>query len=120
GQAATATATIAAASTIHFWSEKLTRFGFALMRSSCARSWPILLLLGGPFPLHELQVQHENAIEDWHKQKRDESCHPEPAYLRVTQRFPERPAMQRERKQRQHRRADGDHDRAQPHDSGID
>ena len=47
-------------------------------------------------PLHDLQVQHDDAVEDRNQQKRDESRRRRSTDLRITQRLPKRSAMQRQ------------------------
>ena len=54
------------------------------------------------FPLHEFQVEHEDRIDHRHEQQRDKGRCRETADLRVTERLPERPPVQREREQSDH------------------
>ena len=54
-------------------------------------------------PLDDLEIQHRNRVEHRHQDQRDHRGHREPADLRITERFPQGPAMQGERNERERR-----------------
>src|SRR5882757_4547387 len=71
-----------------------------------------LLFFPGRLPSDPLEVEHKNGVKDRDKEQGDESSDGKPADLGIAERFPERAAFERERKQSEDRRAHGDHHRA--------
>src|SRR2546425_12320384 len=77
-------------------------------------------LFGWPFPLNELQIENKNAVENGDEQQGDEGRHAKPANLRITKGFPQRSAVQCERKESEHGSANGNQHRPEADYPGID
>src|SRR6516165_3733446 len=71
-------------------------------------------------PGHNLQIEHKDRIKHRYEQERDERRHSQSSNLRIAKRLPQRPAVNRERVERQDRRAHRDHHRSQPDDTGVE
>src|SRR4030095_10115412 len=71
-------------------------------------------------PFHKFEVQDERRVENGNQKQRHKGGDREAADLRVTERFPQRAAVRRQREKRDDGRRDGDEDRPQPHDTGIE
>src|SRR5688572_23522545 len=72
------------------------------------------------FPLHDLQVEDEDRVDDGHEQQREERRDRETTDLRVTERLPQRAAVRREWEEREDRRSDRDEHRTKAKDARIE
>src|SRR5262245_6961751 len=79
-------------------------------------SFPSSLFL----PPHDLQIERADRVERGHEQLSDVVGYDKAADLSVTERLPQRPAVQRQRDQAEDRRANGDHHRAEPDQAGVE
>src|SRR5262245_25191927 len=70
-------------------------------------------------PLHQFQVEHEDGVNHGNQQQGHKGGDTQAADLRVTHRLPQRPAVRGQRKEREHRGADRDHHRPQPHNPRV-
>src|SRR5262249_35954948 len=73
-----------------------------------------------PAPFDQLQVEDEDRVERRHEQLGDIVGQQQAADLRVTEGFPQRPAVCGQRDQAEDGRADRDHHRAQARDAGVE
>ena len=72
------------------------------------------------FPTDQLQIQHDEGVEDRNQAKRHERRDREAPDLRIAQRLPQRAAVRSQRKQRNHRGRDRDHHRPKTKNASID
>ncbi len=72
------------------------------------------------FPTDQLQIQHDEGIEDGNEPKRHESGDRQSPNLRIAKRLPKRAAVCSQRKQRNHCGRNRDHHWPQTKDAGID
>src|SRR5581483_8280014 len=70
-------------------------------------------------PLHDLQVEYADRVEDRDEQQRDKRRDGKPADLCIAERLPQRTPMGGERKESEHGRAHGDEDGTKPHNACI-
>ena len=78
-----------------------------------------LPFFGGHVPRNPLQIQDENRVKNRNQEQGDKCSDGESTDLGIAERFPERAAFERERKQSKNRCAHGDHHRSNTLDPGV-
>ena len=78
-----------------------------------------LPFFGGHVPRNPFKIQNENRVKHRHQEQRNKGSDGEATDLRIAERFPQRAAFQRERKQSKNRCAHGDHHRSNTLDPRV-
>src|ERR1700693_5348075 len=78
-----------------------------------------LPFFGCDVPSNPFKIQNENRVKHGNQEQRNKGSDGEATDLGVAERFPQRPAFERERKQSKNRCAHGDHHRSNTLDSSV-